>query len=183
MDRKYDRNYFLWLLQKVEWYEIDAYEYKELLWLLFTYDFTWTIENDANRAAKGINLRYEYLQRGDYSKRPCSVLEMLIALAHDWEHEITYDFQKGDRSALWFWVMLENLGLLDPPVFHQKSGEPPENLVNHQIFGEIIGGWLGREFREDGVGSPFPLKFPPDNQKKVEIWQQLQSYVIENVEF
>ena len=160
-----DRNYFLWLLQKLEWHNIDVYDHKELLWWLYQTEFTWSIENDANRASKGLNLRYEYNTKWDYGDTPCSVLEMLIALAHDWEHEISYDFRKGDRSALWFWTMLSNLKLIKSPL-------SPENLVNHQIFGEIIGEWLRREFDEDGSGSPFPLKKPPNNQKKVEIWLQ-----------
>ena len=160
-----NRNYFLWLLHKIEWYSIDVYEHEDLLKYLFDTEFTWTIDHDANRAAKGLNLRYEYNKKWDYGDTPCSVLEMLIALARDWEHEICYDFEKGDRSALWFWTMIKNLKLMD-------SNE----------YSKILKKWLSREFDEDGYGSPFPRKNCDKDQRKVEIWMQLQGYVLENVE-
>ena len=173
-----NRNYFLWLLKKIEWYEIDVYEHKELLEILYNTEFVWSIENDANRASKGLNLRYEYDKNWDYGEIPCSVLEMLIALARDWEHEITYDFKKGDRTAKWFWVMLENLG-----VFHTNYLSSYQISGNYTSFvNQKLVYWMGREFDEHGVGSPFPIKNIPDNQKKVEIWMQLQNYVVENVE-
>ena len=158
------KNYFLWLLQQVEWYEIDTYEYKDLLWDLFNMEFTWVIDRDANRASKGLGLRYEFNRTFKYNK-PCSVLEMLIALSRDWEHELTYDFQKGDRSSLWFWVMLENLDILD--AYHVE---------------DIVHSWLVRDFDYNGVGSPFPLKKAHRDQRNLEIWLQVNDFVMENVE-
>lgn len=160
-----NEHYFLWLLQQVEWYEIDAYDYKDLLFKLHNITFTWLIGFDSNRAAKGISLRYEWNRSFDGNNEPCSVLEMLIALARDWEHELTYDFKKGDRSAMWFWVMIENLGLLD-------GGEIEEK----------VSVWLNREFDKSGNGSPFPLKRPHRDQRKIQIWFQVNDFVMENVE-
>ena len=166
-----NKNYFLWLLDRIKMDGVDLDEHMDLLRFLYEYEFTWLIENDANRASKGLSLRYEYNKNWDPGDIPCSVLEMLIALAHDWEHEITYDFQKGDRTAQWFWTMLGNLGLLEPNV------EKNDKIVSH-----LVGTWLGREFDENGVGSPFPRHDAEKNQKEVEIWMQLQGYVLENVE-
>lgn len=160
-----NEHYFLWLLQQVEWHEIDAYKYKDLLLELHTITFTWLIDRDANRASKGLGLRYEWNHTFDGDGEPCSVLEMLIALARDWEHELTYDFHKGDRSALWFWVMLENLGLLDS--YHTE---------------DLVHSWLVRDFDYDGVGSPFPLKKAHRDQRNLEIWLQVNDFVMENVE-
>lgn len=165
-------SYFLWLLDRIDDGSGRVEEYDELLWYLYNYDFTWIIEHDANRAAYGLDLRYEFSPGYYEGNKPCSVLEMLVALAHGWEHEITYDFHLGDRSAQWFWLMLDNLGLLDVP------GDPSFSPT----FGKIIGTWLGRQFEFNGFGSPFPLKNPSRDQRKIEIWLQLQDYVIENVE-
>ena len=170
-----NKSYFLWLLEKIEWYEVDVYEYKKLLWLMYQKEFVWSVDHDENRASKGLNLRYEYDPKMDCKDEPCSVLEMMIALAHDWEHEICYDFTKGDRSAKWFWVMIENLGLNQ---FNDRnwSGE------SARMSNNLIEFWLDRKFDFDGNGSPFPRKLNDKDQRKVEIWMQVQGYVLENVE-
>ncbi len=171
-------NYYLWLLGIVDGagYFID--DYNEMLWELFDTDFVWLIEMDSNRALDGLGLRYEYVNY--YDGNPCpefewkeaSVLEVLIALAHNWEHEITYDSRIGDRTAQWFWLMLKNLGLTEYPNWRFEK----------EKVDEIVKIWIFREFQKDGKGSPFPVKSGKGDQKKVEIWYQLQQFVLENVE-
>lgn len=170
--------YYLWLLGLIEYPSIDIENYTDILELMFDMDFTWSIENDANRASDGLNLRYEYVNvEGGYwceslDLKPVSVLEVLIALAQNWEHEITYDFKLGDRSAEWFWTMIKNLGLLEMTNFEFE----PDICVL------ILKDWLERKFDRYGGGSPFPVKHGRGDQRKVEIWLQLQQFVMENFE-
>ena len=173
-NRHYD--YFEWLLDKVRYKFVRTDDYRLLLSYLFYREFTWLIPFDSNRAENGIGLRYEFETEHGFCGRnvdePCSVLEMLIALARDWEHEITYDFHKGDRSAKWFWTMIDNLGLLNYPDFE----------FNEYEIEEIIDVWLTRKFSKSGEGSIFPVKNWGSDQKQLEIWLQLQNYVLENCE-
>ena len=171
-------NYYLWLLGIVDGagYFID--DYNKMLWKLFETDFVWLLEMDSNRALDALDLRYEYVHM--YGGHPCrefewkdaSVLEVLIALANNWEHEITYDSRIGDRTAQWFWLMLKNLGLT----------EYTNSVYNEEEIDEIVNIWIFRRFEKNGKGSPFPVKSGKGDQKKVEIWYQLQQFVLENVE-
>lgn len=43
--------------------------------------------------------------------RPCSVLEMIIALAIRLEEHIMDDPDIGNRTGQWFWDMIVSLGL------------------------------------------------------------------------
>ena len=171
-------DYYLWLLGIVDGagYFIDDYD--EMLWKLFNIDFVWLLEMDSNRALDALNLRYEYVHvcNGqlcpEFEQKDASVLEVLIALANNWEHEITYDFRIGDRTAQWFWLMLKNLELIRYPNW----------AYDEEKVAKIVNIWIFREFQKNGKGSPFPVKSGKGDQKKVEIWYQLQQFVLENVE-
>ena len=169
-----DRRYFEWLLDRVRSRFVVADDYRLLLKYLFYREFTWLIPFDSNRADAGIGLRYEFETEHGSSGRtdddPCSVLEMLVALARDWEHEITYDFHKGDRSSQWFWTMIGNLGLLNYP----------DNAFDEGEVEEIIDIGLTRKFSKTGEKSVFPVKNWYGDQRELEIWLQLQNFVMEN---
>ena len=75
---------------------------------------------DENRFADGINLRYRFADELGYSReqialylndKPCSILEMMIALSIRCEEQITGDMEEGDHPDRWFWLMINNLGL------------------------------------------------------------------------
>ena len=168
--------YFSWLKSCVETNSIDISKYNHLLWYLFNREFTWIIPNDSNRAYDAMELRFQFENGMDCSEidgRPISVLEVLIRLAVDWEHEITYDFRKGDRSSMWFWIMIDNLGLLNYP----------DNHFNEDKVEEIIDIWTTRKFSKTGDGSIFPVKNWGSDQRELEIWMQLQNYIMENGDF
>ena len=169
------RHYFEWLLDQTRCRFVKTDDYRLLLEYLYLREFTWTIPFDSHRADNGLGLRYEFASEYGYldEDRPCTVLEVLIALARDWEHEIVYDFHKGDRSAQWFWTMINNLGLLDYPDWSFE-----EDIVD-----EIINIWLERRFEKNGNGSPFLVKVVNRDQRRIELWLQLQDYLLENTDF
>lgn len=168
------KEYYLWLLSLVDNGETN---YSKITWVLFNTEFTWLVSNDANRASDGKNLRYEYVhvyhgkEFEGFDLLPVNCLEVLIALAINWEHEITYDYTIGDRSAQWFWLMLDNLGLL----------EYPDEAFDLDEVSEIVSIWLNREYQKNGYGNIFQAKTDDPNWSKKEIWLQLQDFVLKNM--
>ena len=49
-----------------------------------------------------------------------------------------------------------------------------------QRIDDILDRWIERKFSRNGKGSPFPLKKPKKDQRKVELWYQMQGYICEN---
>src|SRR5687767_12232310 len=103
--------YFSWLCAKVL---PDPYTniYTDLLLIMHRTEFVWDphILGDRNRAEDGVELRRGFLlETGSYSEpewesTPCSVLEMLYALAQIGE------FETGQPVREWFWKFVQNLG-------------------------------------------------------------------------
>ena len=112
--------YFEWLSYVVcgEQYE-GGVSYRKLLTHLHEVEFTYILPMDENRAGNGINLRYRWAldidEDTDYIldvlDGPCSVLEMMVALALHCEENIMDDPMYGNRTGQWFWGMVNNLGL------------------------------------------------------------------------
>lgn len=149
--------------------------YKKLLYHLFNTDFIYTIEMDGNRAEDGINLRYQFGQENEYDQRiiascldimPCSVLEMMIALAIRQE-DIMEDPKYGDRTSQWFWEMIDSLGL----IFMDDS-----RFDTHHVD-SIIQIFLNREYRKDGKGGLFTIKRCKYDLRHVDIWYQMNWYL------
>lgn len=136
--------------------------------------FTWTIEMDQNRADDGLYLRKIYYEERDLEGifmfgRDVSVLEVLVSLAIRMDNEYIGD--PGDPHPEYiFWEFLENLGL-DVYVNSKFSCEKCE---------KIVGVWLKRRFDSKGKGSIFPIIKPKRDQRKIEIWSQMQEYIREN---
>lgn len=104
--------YFAWLSDKVckDRFSKDV-SYSELLRALHKTEFRWKMRNDANRASDGLMLRrrfatfmgFEEDYFLPYITGPCTVLEMMIALAIRCEVSIMDNPKVGDRTAQWFW--------------------------------------------------------------------------------
>ena len=168
-----DDRYFEWLLKKVT-NNLKTFKYWKLSEWLFNEPFVWSIRNDENRAVDGLGLRREYISTGqtlsrNIADRPCSILEMLIALSIRCDQDILGDpdVYKGGKL---FWIMIDNLGL---------------DVYDDQWFKEddvadIIDIWLSRRFDTRGNGSIFPCQKPCQNHRKVEIWVQMCDYLNEN---
>lgn len=173
------KDYILWLGDLIDLNEKeDAGGYYFLIKALYKKEFYWVNEMDENRSDEGKALRELFCDDCGFCGIPdcingaCSVLEMMIGLARRWNAEISLT-EKEDRSAEYFWLMIRNLGLegctddkFDPEMVREKL--------------DIL---LDRDYSEDGKGSLFPLKRSKENQKDIEIWYQLQNYLIENYIF
>ena len=144
--------------------------YDQLLSYLSHREFTVIIPNDINRAEDGIDLRLRYqMITGKYPNHnhPCSVLEMLIALAIRCEETIMDNPAYGDRTAQWFWSMIKNLGLYSMT----------DDRFDPEYVSLVINRFLDREYAPNGEGGLFKINNCNCDLRKVEIWYQLCWYL------
>ena len=165
--------YFDWLCDQIyldDWHG-------DLLFELYKIDYYYNHPMDENRAGDGLWLRRLYFDEtgekveGLEIGEPCSLLEMLIALAKRCEDDIMYDWEIGDRTADWFWMIIDNLGLFDLT---------DDNFEEDLVY-EICDIFMSRTYENGKIGCPFPM--PGMNKeeflefKKKEIWVQLGQYL------
>lgn len=135
--------------------------------------FVYSIPRDENRARDGIDLRYRFALLHDtpslvqYLEGPCSVLEMMIALAIRCEENIMDDPKVGDRTGQWFWGMIVNLGL----------GAMTDNRFDRQFVDEVVQRFLDRDYEPNGKGGLFTVRNCKYDLRTVEIWYQLNYYL------
>ena len=168
--------YFDWMYQLVSDKQyIGDRSYRKLLSKLYNIPFTYTIDMDGNRAADGIDLRYRFGYERNYEDyiiasflddKPCSVLEMIVALALRCE-TIMEDPDYGDRTGEWFWGMIESLGL--------ESMD--DTSFNRDYVDDVIDIFLSRDYGRDGRGGLFTIKHPKRDLRTVEIWYQMNWYL------
>ena len=173
--------YFQWLCGLVGVDEPD-HSYWTLARILYRRKFYWFVDNDGNRWEDGIRMREIFEDGTDYTdysviqKDDCSVLEMLIALAIRVADTLGSD-EKGDIQW-WFWQMIENLW--DSDMEELEDSELFLGSYNDYLFCQKLDIWMDRRFKKSGKGGLFPLKKTKKDQRKVEIWYQMQAYLMEN---
>ena len=175
--RRIIEEYFEWMIDMVSKDRFDdLHTYGKLLTYLHDVEFTYIIPKDVNRAIDGVDLRYRYAIHSRYSEYyedvveyldgPCSVLEMMIALAIRCEEQIMHDPLIGDRTGQWFWRMIVSLGL----------GPMTDEHFNLEEAEDIIWRFLNREYESDGRGGLFIVKNHGD-LRDIEIWGQLLRFI------
>jgi hypothetical protein len=180
-NRGIDRNYLAWLYQIVD--EKDYPNYWGLLNTLYNFAFVSVNIRDQARESEGFNLRENFIDEGghlylegtinDFYSKPISVLEVLVALAIKCDEQVMGDLTKGNRAADWFWRMIKNLGIFgySDEVYSSEYAD----YVN-----DILENFVSRTYDYDGKGGLFPLKNPPGDERKTEIWYQMMAYLDEN---
>lgn len=149
---------------------------RKIITLLHNIEFRYSIPMDANREEDGIDLRYRFITEVGiprnyqevygYLDGPCSVLEMMIALAIRCEESIMDDPDIGDRTSEWFWLMMKNLGL----------DYMSDRKFDRDIAEEKISIFLDRRYKRNGEGGLFVVNGRRD-LRKVEIWYQMCWYL------
>lgn len=173
-DKEVNRKYYEWLYDLVA-YDDRYNDYSYLLKTLYVRQFYWSVKNDDNRAFEGKELRIKFCEEldvvYDYTQYEsgCSMLELIINLAYKCEYIMT-DQGMGYVMRDWFWKILENVGLDNHDNDHYDDSEV---VV-------IINKIIDRSYKKDGTGGLFPLKKSSKDQRKVELWYQMNSYLVEN---
>ena len=168
-------NYFCWLVGLIGDNYIGT-NYQKLLWKLFTKEFIWELDYDRNRAADGLYLRRNFCREAGINESQilsfgvrdncCTMLEMMVALARRAEHELMYNPDYGDRSGLWFWTMLQNLGLDIYDDYNWYEIEVDKILEN----------FLHHRYEKNGTGGAFPVKYASRDFRKMDLWWQINAY-------
>lgn len=168
------RQYFNWLVSQIKIGQNGAVPrgYHDLFEILAQKEFIWIVPNDENRIHDARDLRQEFSNKK--GKRDLvsenigvTVLEIIVALSRRLE------FNAGVMSAKdWAWALIHNLGL-------DKMCDPlsPRKQRNLNI---ILDDLIWRTYDPSGAGGFFPLQNPKEDQTRIEIWNQMNTYIIEN---
>lgn len=174
-----DRAYFEWLCEKIlptARSHSPIRTHWKLFNLLYRIEFTYSVNYDENRAFDGIQFRNhfldEYADRSDtfWLNQPCSVLELLVGMAHRLE------FMGGGDYKEWFWEMLENAGIIFSTTNDHYWDGQVEEAVRKRID-DII----HRRYQFTGEGGFFPVPDTDKDQRKVELWYQMAEYVVNDM--
>lgn len=166
--------YFDWLCELVcEKRDSEVISFDKLLWHLHHVDFRWSHPMDQNREMDGIDLRWRfarelgYLDIPDCLDGPCSILEMMVALALRCEEVLMDDPAYGNRTGQWFWTMIVSLGL----------GSETDAKYEKRYVNDVIETFLNREYEPNGKGGLFWIRNCGYDLRDYEIWFQLNCYI------
>jgi hypothetical protein len=174
VDAPLDELYFNWLYGQVGSLaeKNPSRTYWRMLKQLYTKEFVWIIQNDDNRAIDGQDLRREFIdQEGlsnvdlNWMRLGCSMFELLIGLSR------RLSFEDGGEPTVWFWHLIENLGLEQYNDNTRVPEEKIDDILNRVIF---------RTYDRKGRGGLFPMNKTREDQREVELWYQLNEYLIEH---
>ena len=177
MDNPLDRAYLDWLYDLVGPGHVNPRVFHhELLRQMHTKEFVWWVPNDDNRVEDGRSLRHRFvadhrlvsIDEG-WMQEGCSFLEMLVGLSD------RLSFIAEGESSEWFWHLIGNLGLKQCSDNHYKK----RPLQHRNTIDDVMEAVIWRQYMPNGRGGLFPLDHPKGDQRDVEIWAQLSSYLIE----
>lgn len=141
--------------------------FTKLMNYLLLYPFTVIIPFDQNRVLDAKALRDGY---GLYNG-PISVLEVLIALAIRMDREFV-GYPGSPNPQIMFWEFLSNLGLTRFDDTHYYSTEQIK-------VSTIVKRFVNRLYDQNGVGGIFPLHRTDRDQRQLELWSQMNEYIME----
>lgn len=159
-----DDNYLDWLQGQVA--TPAGRSYGQLFRELADKEFVWLIPNDDNRLADGLELRLEFFDES--VDGGVSVLEVLIGLSR------RLAFVAEGEAEFWAWRLIENLELT-------KCWDPL-SVRKIRDLDDKLDALIWRTYHSDGQGGFFPLAWPEEDQRKVELWYQLNAYVEEQTD-
>lgn len=174
MNKPLDELYLQWLYDHVRTNNsrMPTRNHWKLMRQLYTTEFIWFVPNDDNRVGDGQDLRHEFTEDldledvdPDWMTLGCSMLELILGLSR------RLSFQAEGEPRFWFWQLLKNLGLHEYNDRDRYDRDHVEAVTNDVIW---------RTYDSDGVGGLFPLRYPDKDQRDVELWYQLNAYLLEH---
>lgn len=171
--------YFHWLYDQV--FEVRDLEsplsYLKLCEKMQEHIFEVVVPQDINRAADGSELRNEFIREmgvggpvawSEILEPDASIFEVLIGLAK------RADFMVDRTVGWWFMQFIINLSLAH---YNDKRMMP----LDLRKIDRVLTQFNNRNYKATGRGGIFPLRIPNTDQRHVELWYQMCSYMTENV--
>lgn len=173
--------YWKWLCSKIDVGAPSQYQYQDLYKTLFRLPFDSGFGNDINRAEDGIELRANWLATSRYDDFGpefeegfwdwCSMFEAIIGLAIRMNQAL-YN-PNWNRTGVYFWELLRNVR------FDKFDDWYISETGRLEIF-EICDVINLRKYDRNGTnGGLFPIPWTHENMPDLELWYQLQQYLIE----
>lgn len=161
-----DYKYYEWLISQIDYPKNKSY--KDLFERMHNFEFIWFVPNDDNRIHDALDLRNEFLDRtsNKLSLNGASILEIIVSLSR----HVAFISGIGNEYT-WAWKLIKNL--------HLHKMTDPLSIDRAQKIDDILYALVWRTYDSNGQGGFFPLKNPHEDQRKVEIWYQLNAYLIE----
>jgi hypothetical protein len=163
-------DYLRWLGQQMRDQDSAQGEsFEGLFRIMFEKEFVPLIDHDDNRVIDGRDLRSEFCYQNDLPTNylnntwPISFLEVLIGLSR------RLAFVAGGQAPGWAWQLLGNLELT-------KMADPLTRRKARQVE-TVLETCIRRTYTPDGQGGFFPLAWPDEDQRQVELWYQMAAYV------
>lgn len=177
IDNDIKNQYYNFLIELVLPNEIERCNYSELLKALYFYEYNPSIDRDENRRKDAYELRNVFANKYNFPisyikydlNEPCTMLEMMVALANRIEDTIMYDPEYGNRIDIWFKEMLNSMLLLN-----QTNDSIDFDWIYYRIDS-----FNKRNYETNGQGSLFTINDPNIDMRDLEIWYQMQLYVSE----
>ena len=173
--------YFEWMIRLVcDGKNDKGKSWKKLFRLLHETEFIYILEMDANRADDGTDLRYRFAYDYGYDyevirdaldNKPCSLLEMMVALAIHCEEYVSDDPESGDSIGKWFFMMVESLGL----------GAMTDERFDKIIAANTLDRFMRREYLPNGQGGLFTVRNDNHDMRTAEIWYQMMWFLTESI--
>lgn len=166
--------YYLWLLSKIR---ADLHtNYSMLLAKLNSTQYRMTRDVDQPRVRKVAELKQEFCDEC-FINYPVSndipnvsVLEVLVSIALDTERMVMRDGDMGDRTELWFWSMIHNLGL----------EEYTNDRYNEVMVNALLDRFVNHTYLKNGIGSVGYTMKSRGDFRKLDIWHQFNIWLSEN---
>lgn len=173
------QQYFNWLIHMISPTENDAYYYNHIELLKTLYFTNYIPDNylDKNRYEDGLVFRTRFAEdinadENDvyrYLDEPCSLLEMMVALANRCEDTIMSDPDKGNRTYIWFNEMLSSLDVINQT----------NNIFNLDYVEKRIDIFLNKQYDSNGHGGLFTVTETSIDMRTKDIWYQMQAFLCE----
>lgn len=174
---EFENCYLDWMIELINGPE-DALHYCKLINYLYETEFYSNNQYDANRIEDVYTMREEYIESDECTAEEIpfnvirdmpspSVFEVLVAMARRIDSDIMYDIRYGDRTAQWFWTMMDNLGLTSED----------DSEFNERYVKQVVTKFLNRQYRNGGKGALFPVPDAAD----LDIWGQMGEWFAEKM--
>jgi hypothetical protein len=170
-----DVAYYEWLVGQIKVPRRKGKRYGQLFELMHNTEFHWFVDLDAARWGDGNQLRYDYFRfeleskyhKGLMGPPFISFLEVLVALSK----RVSWVMDGPGTEPYWAWRLIKNLRL-------HNMADPLSDRQRQQVC-EILHNCIWRDYDPSGEGGFFPMEHTTRDQRKVDIWMQMQEWAME----